>query len=124
MARLMGETPSQIGPMGGHWVAMAFINTNHNNHWLEVSLTGPPGNQQGLGARMTVQTGNKRQVGQVGHAESSRFSQGHYRSYFVLGKKLQVDAFTVAWPDGSLQTVPDVQVDQVITVNWSDRKVK
>ena len=124
MARLMGETPSQIGPFGGRWVAMAFTNTNHHNHWLEVNLIGPPGNHQALGARVTVQIGDKRQVAEVGHAESARFSQGHYRLYFGLGQQqTHVDSLTVAWPDGSLQTVPDVQVDHVITVNWSDRNV-
>jgi hypothetical protein len=124
MARLMGETPSQIGPFGGRWVAMAFTNTDHHNHWLEVNLIGPPGNHQGLGARVTVQMGKNKLASEVGHAESARFSQGHYRVYFGLGQKTQVDSLTVAWPDGSLQTVPDVQVDHVITVNWSDRKVK
>ena len=121
MARLMGDSPSQVGPFGGHWVTMAFTNLNHKNHWLEVDLIGSPGNHQALGARVTVQTSNNRQVQEVGHAESSRFSQGHYRLYFGLGQQTQVDSLTVAWPDGSLQTVPDVQVNRLITVNWSER---
>lgn len=124
MARLMGDSPSQIGPFGGQWTTTAFTNTNHKNHWLEVNLIGPPGNHQALGARVTAHVGDKSQVQEVGHAESSRFSQGHYRLYFGLGQQTHVDSLTVAWPDGSLQTVPDVQADHLITVNWSDHSIK
>lgn len=123
MAKLLGDSLSQIGPLGGHWVAMAFTNSNHKNHWLEVNLIGPPGNHQALGARVSVETSDNRQVQEVGHAESSRFSQGHYRVYFGLGQQTRVDSLTVAWPDGSLQTLHDVQGDRLITVNWSERQI-
>ena len=122
MARFLGDSPSHIDPFGGRWVATAFTNTNHTHHWLEVDLIGPPGNHQALGARVTAQIGDTKQVAEVGHAESSRFSQGHYRSYFGLGQQTHVDRLTVAWPDGTLQTVPAVRIDHLLTVNWNDRK--
>ncbi len=118
----MGDSPAQIGPLGGHWVTMAFTNSNHQHHWLEVDLIGPPGNHQALGARVSVETSDNRQVQEVGHAESSRFSQGHYRVYFGLGQQTHVDSLTVTWPDGSLQTVHDVQGDRLLTVHWSEHK--
>jgi hypothetical protein len=124
IARLMGDSPSQVGPFGGHWVTNVFTNSNHKNHWLEVNLIGPPGNRQGLGARVTAHLGDKRQVKEVGDAESSRFSQGHYRVYFGLGQHTSPDLLSIAWPDGTIQTIPEVQGDRLITVNWSDRKVK
>ena len=124
MARLMGDSPSQTVPLGGHWVAMAFTNSNHKNHWIEVNLIGPPGNHQALGARVTLQMGKNRQVQEVGHAESSRFSQGHYRLYFGLGQQPHIDSLTVTWPDGSVQPIANVPIDRLITVQWSDRAVK
>ncbi len=118
VSRFLGDSRSQIGPFGGHWVTKVFTNSNHQNHWLQVNLVGPPGNRQGLGARVSVRAGGVEQIQEVGHAEGSRYSQGHYRVYFGLGQRGQLDSLSVAWPDGTMQTIPDPRVDSLVTVNW------
>jgi ASPIC and UnbV len=52
----------------------------------------------------------------VGHAENPRYSQGHYRVYFGLGRHTSIDEMTVVWPNGSVKEVATSNVDQVVEV--------
>lgn len=119
ISRLMGDSTVLINPFGGHWVAQVFLNVNRENHWLEINLIGPPGNRQGLGAKVSVTTDGNTRSQVVGHAEASRYSQGHYRVYFGLGRNKRPGSLSVRWPDGFVQKILDPSVDRIVTVDWA-----
>ena len=89
---------------------------NTNNHWLEVSLKGARGNPQGIGSQVTVVTGDRRQIQEVGTTDGAFFSQGHYRLYFGLGTHESADAIVVRWSDGSRQELSDVRGDRLLNI--------
>jgi hypothetical protein len=93
-------------------------NTRPANHWLQVELVGPPGNRPGIGAKVEVVTAGSRQVQQVGAAEGSHFSQGHYRLYFGLGQHASPKRVRILWPDGRAQELRDPAGDRLLTVDW------
>jgi hypothetical protein len=120
VSRWLGNPAPGENAREGRWMVRVFTNTRHLNHWLEVNLIGPPGNRQGLGARLSVQSGDTEEVQEVGHAEGSRYSQGHYRVYFGLGQLTHLSSLSVLWPDGTHQKILNPPVDNLITVNWND----
>jgi len=75
-------------------------NTTPSGSWLQLDLVGAAGNPQAIGAQVRITSGGRSQTAWVGQSEGSRFSTGHYRLYFGLGKASQVEQVTVTWPDG------------------------
>lgn len=91
-------------------------NDGPGGHWLEVDLVGTAGNAQAIGARVSVGSGKDRLYQWVGQNDDSHFSQGHYRTYFGLGKRSGADRLVVDWPDGTTTRLDDVAADQVLRV--------
>ncbi|VAW54791.1 hypothetical protein MNBD_GAMMA06-611 [hydrothermal vent metagenome] len=85
-------------------------------HWLEIELSGKAGNNEALGAKITIENDDLQQHRWVGQAESSHYSQGHYRNYFGLGNSAKKVALKVRWPDGLLQQ-HHFAVDQKIVLS-------
>ncbi|MCC6301288.1 MAG: CRTAC1 family protein [Gammaproteobacteria bacterium] len=109
---------ARLGGLKDYWdVAYFHGGPATANHWLQVQLVGPAGNRPAIGARVTVSTPRSTQTRQVGAAEGSRYSQGHYRLYFGLGDAARADKIEVRWPDGRLQEIRDPQVDRLLVVN-------
>lgn len=98
------------------WKLIAFRNVGDAGHWLQVALVGPPGNRDGIGARVSVATADGEQTHEIGRADGSFFSQGHYRLYFGLGPHARADAVRIRWPDGHEQELRDVAGDRLLTV--------
>jgi hypothetical protein len=98
------------------WQTHLLANQGNEHHWLQVDLRGPPGNPEAIGARVTLRAGGRSQVRQVGQFEGSRYSQGHYRLYFGLGRTARADALIVHWPDGRRTRLDDPAVDRRLRV--------
>lgn len=47
---------------------------------------------------------------------SSLYSQSNLRVHFGLGDRTRVDRMEIQWPSGIKQTIEDLTVDQVVTV--------
>ena len=107
-----------FGGMDYFWKTTSFDNQNTANHWLQVQLTGPPGNRPAIGARVTLKTEAGQQLQQVGQAEGSYLSMGHYRLYFGLGPNPQAVSLQVVWPDGRSTEHFDPPVDQLLKIAW------
>ena len=86
------------------------------NHWLQVQLIGPAGNRQAIGATVTVATPDGEQLAQVGAAEGSHYSQGHYRLYFGLGAHASPSSVAVRWPDGSVDRLAEPPGDRLLVL--------
>ena len=102
---------------------LVYENRTRGGHWLEIDLRGAVGNAEAIGARVAVTArvrGRKgaarRQTQWVGQAEASRFSMGHYRTYFGLGKAAVATRIAVRWPDGSRTRLEDVAADRVLQI--------
>jgi hypothetical protein len=99
------------------WKVMLYRNVSaKKNHWLQLHLIGSQGNQPAIGSKLKVLTPNGVQLQQVGQAEGSRNSQGHYRLYFGLGQNKSVDAMQIVWPDKHVQEIKYPTVDQLMIV--------
>ncbi|MEZ6152281.1 MAG: CRTAC1 family protein [Pirellulaceae bacterium] len=85
-------------------------------HWIGVRLRQTTGNTFGLGAVVVVRTKDRVQTAIVG-AEGSYLSQSPSDLHFGVGDAEIVDSITVRWPDGTEETVTDVDVDRVLSVS-------
>ena len=99
------------------WHLHLYRNRGTDNHWLEVLLVGPDGNRPAIGARVTVETAAGTQTQQVGQAEGSLRSQGHYRAYFGLNDQAVVDRVRIAWPDGTREERRSIPSDQLLIID-------
>jgi hypothetical protein len=98
------------------WDLVAYRNARSRNHWLQVRVVGKPGNPQAIGARVTVRTPEGQQVQEVGATDGAFFSQGHYRLYFGLGPRDNVEELSIRWPDGRSQQISNVPGDRLLVI--------
>ena len=98
---------------------MLYRNIGAKNHWLQLQLIGKEGNRQAIGARVEVATPDGVQLQQVGQAEGSILSQGHYRLYFGLGQYESADSVRIFWPDGTLEEIENLKGDQLLKIKYS-----
>jgi hypothetical protein len=85
------------------------------NHWLACKLVGRKSNRDGIGAKVEVTAGGRKQQAER-VAGSGYLSQDDARVHFGLGAATKAETVTVAWPSGKIQTLRDVAVDRVLTV--------
>jgi len=93
--------------------------TNHN--WIKVRTLGTKSNRSGIGARVICTThlpGEPKPHRQIDEVRSggSYISQNDLRIHFGLGKAEKVDRLEVRWPSGQVDTLKDVNVNQLILV--------
>ncbi len=90
-----------------------------NNHFLSVVLKGKGLNTHAIGARVTIFYNGQKQI-------SEQFPTRGFMSassdvlHFGLGPAKMIDSLLVRWPDLSEQTVKDVPVDKVITLEMKN----
>jgi hypothetical protein len=90
-----------------------YQNTSRGNNWLFIKLEGTKSNRNGIGARVTVQTGNRKQardiIGGSGYA-----SQNTLFAEFGLGVNSTAEKVEVRWPSGQVDVLTDVPANQAI----------
>jgi len=88
----------------------------NRNHFLRVRTVGTRSNRDGIGARVTVTPhGGARQWGLV-KTGSSYASQSELTLTFGLGPTARSSRVEVAWPSGTVDTIPNVAPDQTVIV--------
>jgi hypothetical protein len=85
------------------------------NHWLLVETMGTKSNRDGQGAKLEVVTASGTQYNHVNTAVGYGGSSDP-RAHFGLGADTLVRRLKITWPSGTVQTLEDVAVDQVLTV--------
>ncbi len=89
------------------------------NHFLSVALKGQGMNTRGIGARVTLYYDGQIQV-------SEQFPTRGFLSsisdalHFGLGPVSVIDSIVVRWPDLSVQTIKNVEADQIITLEMKN----
>lgn len=87
----------------------------NRNHWLMVEAKAPNGKTDAIGARVTVTTGDLRQIQDLIPVRGY-LSQGDPRLHFGLGAARQADSVEVRWPDGRTSQYRDVPADKIFRV--------
>jgi len=100
--------------------AEIWLNDSPNdNHWLEISLQGTKSNRDGIGARIRITVNGKAQYNQVSTA-SGYASSSAGPVHFGLGASRFVEELEVRWPSGIVQTMKNIQSDQLLHVKESN----
>jgi len=95
----------------------------HGAHWLSVKCLGTRSNRSAIGARVVVEAGGRRQIREV-LSGSSYLSHSDLRQHFGLGEAGKADKVEVRWPNGTMESVPNVEADQFITIEEGRGLVK
>jgi hypothetical protein len=83
--------------------------------WITIRAKGKADNGFGLGARVEIQAGTRRQVGEITNV-ASYLSANDVRVHFGLGTAKTIDRLAIRWPSGKTQTLTGVGVNQILTV--------
>jgi hypothetical protein len=78
-------------------------------------------NLEAIGAKIYVKTNLLTQMRHIGHAEGSRFSQGHYRAYFGMGKSSKAEQVRIVWPDGTEEIHNNVEADRLLVYEYGNQ---
>jgi hypothetical protein len=87
----------------------------HAGHWLDIALRGIKSNRDGIGARIKVVT---KAGSQYNHQTSSvcYASSSLGPVHFGLGSESKVQKVEMTWPSGIVQTLENVDADQILKV--------
>lgn len=105
---------------GSESVFISNASTN-GNHWLYINLAGPTENTTGIGAELyaTINEGTpqERTLRREANTNAGTFNQSDLPVHFGLGAADLIDTLEIRWPDGTVQVLHDVPVDDYITIN-------
>jgi hypothetical protein len=95
------------------------LKLDHN--WIKVRTIGTKSNRTGIGARLMCVTrapGETKPHQQIDEVRSGGgyFSQNDLRVHFGLGKAEKVDVLEIRWPSGQVDTLKDINANQLIYV--------
>ena len=89
--------------------------TGNASRWLTVKLIGTHCNRDAIGTRVTVVSGELTQMREV-KSGSGYLSQNDLRLHFGLADATRVDTLTVRWLCGRVQTLQNVETNQVLVI--------
>jgi hypothetical protein len=111
-----------IAPTDSRFAERVFVSnaTNNGNHWLYINLAGPSDNTTGIGASLyaTLDEGTpqERTLRREANTNAGTFNQSDLPVHFGLGASTEIDTLRIEWPDGTVQHLYDVAVDQYLTI--------
>jgi hypothetical protein len=80
-----------------------------------IQLTGTKSNRDAIGSRVRITLGDKSQT-RWRISSSGYLSQSDFRLHFGLGDYERIDQIEIRWPTGKIQTLTDIEVNQLIEV--------
>ena len=90
--------------------------SDNASQWLGVKLIGTHCNRDAIGTRVTVVSGGLTQMREV-KSGSGYLSQNDLRLHFGLGNAMSVDTLTVRWLCGRVQTLQNVEANQILVIS-------
>jgi hypothetical protein len=85
------------------------------NHWLGLTLKGKEGPASAIGAKITVTTGEKKQV-LVNQWATSYLSNNDPRLHIGLGQHKQIDLLEISWSDGKKEVYKNIASGRYLTI--------
>jgi enediyne biosynthesis protein E4 len=98
---------------GPAWVLLN--ETQTTSHWITLKLQAVKSNRDGIGAIVKITTSAGDQYGMVTTAGSYQ-SSSDPRIHFGVGSETTVKLVQIRWPSGIVQTLKNMQTDQIHTV--------
>lgn len=95
--------------------AELLVNESRRGHWLAVSMAGTNSNRRGIGAKVTVRQSESTITQQL-CGGGSYCSSRQPRLIFGLGESAAPCHVEVRWPNGSIQHMKDVAIDDSIVI--------
>jgi hypothetical protein len=93
--------------------------TQTTNHWIEFKLQGIKSNRDGIGATLRITTSLGDQYATVTTGGSYQ-SSSDPRIHFGVGTDAMVKLVEIHWPSGVVQSLHDVNADQILKVKEAD----
>ena len=91
--------------------------SNGTSNYLQIVLSGSAQNPGGYGSKLWIFFGG--QVQYLEHNPVRGFqSSVEPRIHFGLGDESIIDSVYILWPDGKSQVLPDLAVNQQVTINY------
>ncbi len=92
-----------------------------DHNWIKIKCVGVKSNRSAIGARVkcvTTAPGEAKPHQQIDEVRSGGgyISQSDLRIHFGIGKAEKVDVLEVRWPNGQVDTMKDVKVNQLVYV--------
>ncbi len=87
-----------------------------DRHWLLLKLVGTRSNRDAIGARAWLKSADHRNQVQEVASGDSYLSGSDRRLFFGLGHRNRIDELFIRWPTGAVQTLRNVEADQILTV--------
>ena len=87
---------------------------NANNSVL-IKTIGVKGNRNGIGARVSLVSGDLKQVEEV-YSGGTYISQNDLRLHFGLEKRTKIDSLEVRWPNGAVEKITGAGVNKILTI--------
>jgi hypothetical protein len=91
------------------------------NNYLAIQLHGSAQNKFGLGAKVHIYHNTKHQFQELSLSRGFQSSVAP-RIHFGLGKDKRIDSLLVVWPNTKSQTLVDVNVNQLVTIDINNAK--
>jgi hypothetical protein len=101
--------------------AFLYRNDTEGEHWLKVALNGKKGNIAGIGARVEVTANGETQTREM-YPNRGYLSSVDHVLHFGLGASTQVQSVVVKWPDGTAQTLEDMDANQTLNLRREEAK--
>ena len=86
--------------------------TETSNAWIALKLVGTASNRDGFGVRIRIGSQSNLMTSSIGYASSS-----HRPIHFGLRDTTTVPEIEIRWPSGTVQTLSDIDTNQVFTVS-------
>jgi len=96
-------------------VGNIFYNDANSNHWITINTIGIDSNINGIGARVSITSDLGTQIREVRSGEGFKY-MSTLNTHFGLGADTEIATLTITWPSGIVDTLENVAVDQIISV--------
>lgn len=91
------------------------LNEGGAGNAIIVRAVGVKSNRSAIGTRLTLTTGQRRQIRDV-QSGSSYLSQSDLGAHFGLGQATRSERLEVRWPDGTIEVLENLPANQAITI--------
>jgi hypothetical protein len=101
-----------------------YRNLGNTNHWIKLRLVGTTSNRDAIGAKARVQaTISGQSVWQMQEVNGGYMMQNDTRLNFGLGDATNVTVLRIEWPSGTVQEIPNLPANQIISITEPRRPV-
>lgn len=93
-----------------------YRNDSATGNWIKIALKGVQAEMHGIGSKIAVEAGGKTMIREIDGGSSSHLSQNSVIAHFGIGNATAIDKITVYWTGGGIQTITNVQPNQLLTI--------